>query len=111
MKTKTLWIDFITHAKKASWKWKPWRVRSQIVFTQDKKTWLAPHLELGWLFLVIHWTGYDYKKESNIKYDEHECPKDLMQERINQLENAIRLHRDEIDLHPVRADLTLWKVL
>lgn len=111
MKTKTLGIDFVTHGRKRKWQWKPWFIKSQIIYGRDDKTWLAPFWELGWGCLVFHWTGYDFEKEYTGTYKEtHECPAELMQERINELENAIRIHRKEMQPYSV-IDANLWKVL
>lgn len=113
MKTKTLWIDFVTHARKRTWQWKPWFIKSQIVYARGGKTWLAPHWEIGWGPLVFHWTGYDHEKEYTGAYqNEHECPADLMQVRINELENAIRIHRKETQSYSISdSDDALWEVL
>lgn len=111
MKTKTLWIDFITHSRKRSWKWKPWFIKSQMIYGRGGKTWLAPHWELGWGCLVFHWTGYSHETEYKGTYkDDHECPAEVMQERINELEHAIRTHRKEMQPYSV-IDAKLWKVL
>lgn len=89
MKAKTLRIDLITHDRKRLWQWKPWFIKSHIVYEQGGKAYLAPMWETGWLFLVFHWTAYDKKVEYKDKYSYHECPAELMQERINELETII----------------------
>jgi hypothetical protein len=112
MKTKTLWINFITHHRKRTWQWKPWFLRSQVIFGRDGRTWLAPHWELGWGPLVFHWTSYNSEKEYKGNYKEHECPAELMQDRINELENAIRVHRDGVtNWDGFDLETNLWKVL
>jgi len=106
-----MWINFITH-KKFSWKWIPWFYRSQVIYGKDGKTWLAPYFEFGWGSLLIRLTAYSREKEYKGKYIGHECPAELMQHRINELENAIRLHRDEIiDSMSLSVDRKLWEVL
>jgi hypothetical protein len=108
---KQLWIEFKTY-QRFRWRWKPSFLRSQIIFGRGGKTWLAPHWELSWGPLVFHWTGYSHEKEYKGTYKEHECPAELMQERINELENAIRVHRDEVgDTLSMHVDRQLWKVL
>ena len=74
--------------------------------------WLAPHREFCWGPLVIQWTGYSHEKEYNGTYFEHECPADTLQHRINELENAIREHRNKIfPVDSMHVDRELWKVL
>lgn len=116
MKTPTLWINFITHSGKRTWKWKPWFIKSQIVFVRGGKAWLAPFWEIGWGCFVFHWTGYSHEKVYKGNYvDEHECPSELMQGRINELEHAIRKHRDRMETYSDNdrpyADRILWRAL
>jgi hypothetical protein len=120
MKTRTLWVNFITHARARTWRWKPWFLKSSIIYGRGGDTYTAPHWELGWLFLVFHWTGYSHeKKHRPSKFAEHECPSDLMQEYINELsdrnnklEAAIRQHQSEVgEERSMHVDRQLWKVL
>ncbi len=74
--------------------------------------WLAPHWEFCWGLLVIQWTGYSHEKEYKGTYFEHECPADALQHRINELEHAIREHRNKIfPVDSMHVDRELWKVL
>lgn len=113
MKTRTLWINFITHERKRNLRWKPWFLRTNMVYDLGGKSWLAPMWEIGWLFFVFHWTAYNLKKEykhSPISY--HECPEELMQERINELEGAIRAHRASVpEPQSMQNDRDLWAAL
>jgi hypothetical protein len=113
MKTKTIWLDFTVHDKKRSWKWKPIYLRSNLIYDSDGKSWLVPLVEFGWLFFVIHWHGYNYKKLYNDEpRNYHECPAELMQERINELEDAIRKHRNSVPfVQSMSNDRNLWSVL
>jgi len=87
-----MWIEFITH-EKFNWKWKPWFLKSHMVYTQGEVAWIAPIWEWGWFCFVFHWKAYNLKKVYKGTYTEHECPADLMQERMNELEAAIRSHK------------------
>lgn len=74
--------------------------------------WLAPLYELNWGPFVFHWDDYSREKEYKGTYMEHECPAPILQHRINELENAIRIHQDKVGkLHAVDLDHQLWKVL
>lgn len=74
--------------------------------------WLAPHIEFAWLFIVFQWTFYSKKKEYGGNYFEDECPAEMMQDRINVLENAIRKHKKNIKTdNAAQADLELWSIL
>jgi len=88
-KTQTIRINLITHDRKRKWSWKPWFIKSHIVYGLGGKAYLAPMWELGWLFLVFNWTAYNLKKEYKSAHIEHECPEELMQERINELEELL----------------------
>lgn len=106
-----MWIEFITY-KKFSWQWKPSFIQSQTLFNRGGKMWLAPHWEFVWGPFVFKWTGYSHEKEYNGNYFEHECPAEIRQQRINELEHAIREHRNLIvETNAMQVDRDLWKVL
>ncbi len=108
---KQIWIDVNTYST-FRWNWTPKFLRSQTVFGRGGKMWLAPHWELSIGPFVFHWTGYSHEKEYDGTYREHECPSGLMQDRINALENAIRVHRDQVtSANAMYVDSKLWKVL
>lgn len=57
-----------------------------MVYELGGKGWQIPFWEFSWLFMVFHWKGYSHRKEWRVNVINHECPADLMQERINELE-------------------------
>ena len=103
-----MWIEFITH-EKFRWKWKPWFLKSHMVYTLGDVAWIAPLWECGWLCFVFHWKAYNLKKIYKRAYAEHECPADIMQERINELESAILSHKrlKQVEGQSV-SDRKLW---
>jgi hypothetical protein len=106
-----MWIEFITH-KQFSWRWKPSFIQSQNLFNRGGKMWLAPHWEFCWGPFVFKWTGYSHEREYKGKYYEHECPAPILQHRINELEDAIRSHRNHImEVDAMHVDRQLWEVL
>jgi hypothetical protein len=116
MKTSQIWIDLITHDRKRKWQWLPSFIRSNFIYDSGGKTYLAPLWELVWLCFVFHWKAYSRKKvysENPSNY--HECPAELTQARVNQLENAIRKHRSRLNYYSENerqyADRILWRVL
>jgi len=113
MKTKTIWIKLITHERKKRWRWIPAYLRTNMVYYLGGKSWLAPMWEISWLFIVFHWTAHNLKKlYSDNPRNYHECPADLMQERINELEGAIRAHRASVpDPQSMQNDRDLWRSL
>ncbi|CAB4196859.1 hypothetical protein UFOVP1290_379 [uncultured Caudovirales phage] len=112
MKTKTLHFKLITHSRKRSWRWMPLFFKSQVIYVQDGKTWLAPLYEVGWLFFVFDWVAYDLRKEHGLPFDDdHECPAELMQIRINELESAIRNHKKFWNKSSSTIDNELWKLI
>jgi hypothetical protein len=90
MKTPQIWFEVRTYDLPKRWRWKPSFIKSHIVYELGGKGWMAPHWELVWLCFVFHWTGYSHKKEWRNNVLHHECPADLMQERINELEVALQ---------------------
>lgn len=109
MKCKSLWVNFSTHDN-GKFRLKPSYLRSQIIYNLGGKMWLAPHLEFCWLFLVFQFTLYSMRKEYNSGYYEHECPEQMLQDRINVLENAIRQHKKSCQ-QPDEQDMRLWSSL
>lgn len=108
---KQLWIEFKTY-NKCRWTWLPQYTCSQTLFNRGGKMWLAPHWELCWGPLVFQWTGYSHEKEYKGTYMEHECPAEILQHRINELEHAIREHRNKIfPAEAMHVDNKLWEVL
>lgn len=112
-------IQLTTHWRKRKWRWKPSFIKSNIIYGRDNKTYLAPLWELV-LFgkLRFVWQGYSHEKEMpNKPYTYHECPADLMQERINfledrvsKLEAGIKYH--EANMHfPMPTDKKLWELI
>jgi hypothetical protein len=110
LKTKTLWVHFISHSRERKWQWKPLYSRSQMIYGMGGKTWIAPIYEFCWLFIVFQLTRYGQKKEYHGGHVEHDCQEEIMQVRINELENAIRIHRDHMHT-PTATDRLLWQVL
>jgi|SRR6185369_5510473 len=86
MKTRHIWFEVTTHDRQKSWRWKPSFIKSSIVYELGGKGWIAPFWEFNWLCFCFHWKGYSHKKEWRDSCLHHECPADLMQERINELE-------------------------
>lgn len=108
---KQIWIDFNTYSE-FRWNWTPKYLRSQTIFNRGGKMWLAPYSELSWGPFVFHWTGYSHEKEYKGDYMEHECPAEILQHRINELEHAIREHRNKIfPVDSMYVDRQLWEVL
>jgi len=106
-----MWIQLITH-KKLRWQWKSSFIQSQTLFNRGGKMWLAPHWEFCWGPFVFQWTGYSHEKEYKGTYMEHECPAEILQHRINELEQAIREHRNRIfPVNAMHVDHQLWEVL
>lgn len=112
MKTKTLHFKLTTHSRKRLWQWKPCFLKSHVIYVQDGKTWLAPLYEFVWLFFVFDWVAYNLKKQ--YKYhigDDHECPAEVMQIRINELESAIRNHKKFWNKSSSAIDNDLWRLI
>lgn len=108
---KQIWISFNTY-NSSRWAWKPAYLRGQTLFNRGGKMWLAPHCEFVWGPFVFQWTGYSHEKEYKGTYMEHECPAKTLQHRIDELENAIREHRNMIfPVDAMHVDRQLWKVL
>lgn len=84
-----------------------------MVFDQDNNSWIAPSYELCLLFFVFRWTAYDKKKLYKNTFEPyHECPAEMLQERINELETAIREHADYVGpSHGMVIDRILWSNL
>jgi hypothetical protein len=96
MKTQHIWFEVMTHPKKKSWRWKPSFLKSNIVFETEGKAWMAPWWEFSWLCFVFHWRGYSHRKEYKSSYPHHECPAELMQERIDELEATVQLLQKQV---------------
>lgn len=112
MKTSRLWIQFIVHSFKHQWRWKPSLVKTQIIFNSGSKMWLVPHLEFCWLFLVLYWTSYSKKTEYKGNSCEDDCSIEMLQDRINVLEKAIKNHKDKtIGKEISEVDIELWSIL
>ena len=110
MKTNRLWLHFIVHNRRASWYWKPVFLRSQTVYNLGGKMWIAPHFEFVWLFIVLQFTFFSRRKEYEGTYYEPECVSEILQDRINILESAIRKHKDQTT-KTSQKDLDLWNSL
>src|SRR5579859_6544977 len=95
MKTRHIWFEIVTHDRKKSWRWKPSFLKSSIVYELGGKGWKAPFWEFNWLCFTFHWKGYSHKKEWKDNVLHHECPADLMQEYINELEAELARYRHE----------------
>lgn len=118
MKIKTIWFEVATY-ERFRWHWKPTFLKSSIVYELGGQGWKAPFWEFNWLCFTFHWKGYSHKKlwKNNVLH--HECPADLMQvhmnelsARINDLEAAIRKHKEEVSEElSMHVDRELWKVL
>jgi hypothetical protein len=113
MKSKSIWLKLITHQRARKWRWLPSYVRSNEIYEQDGQAWLAPRWEIGWLFFVFIWQAYNLRVVYNGNFKlGHECPADLMRQRIDELEGAIRNHKSQIpDSQSMHVDRELWSVL
>ena len=111
MKSKRFWTHFIFHKEKRPWVWKPTLLKSQLIYNSGGKMWLAPYIEFCWLFIVLQFSFYSRKKEYNGNYYESECCSEILQDRINVLENAIRLHKKNTGREASQKDLDLWSSL
>ncbi len=89
MKTRHIWFEILTHDRKKSWRWKPSFLKSHIVYGLNDKAWKAPMWEISWLCFCFHWKAYNLKEEYRAEWAHHNCPADLMQERINELEEEV----------------------
>ena len=106
MKTKTLWIEFTTFSFKKNFKFKPWLIKSSILFQRNNVTMVTPFYEFGWGPFVFHWTNYNLEKPytGNYKLDECSCQLNLdilslkekideLSKEISNLENIISLNK------------------
>lgn len=104
-------IHFATYDK-LRWFWRPHFIRSQVIFRKKDKVWLAPIYEFSFGPFVFNIALYSLKKEYHGEFAEHECPAELTQDRLNELEEAIRTHRDQIGYtKSMYVDRQLWKIL
>ena len=115
-KTSKLIINFIKPKYKSSWVLIPYKFVSQVIYNFKEKMVVSPTFEFGWLFFIVSYTNYNIQKEYSGSYYEPEYEADLLQNRINELESAIKKHRNKVENdHPhifsYVGNEELWKVL
>src|SRR5713101_2742001 len=115
MKTSQLWVNVSTTDHKRTWRWKPHFTKTHIVYEQGERAFLSPMWEMVWGCFVFQYTAWHCKTLYKTGIDNpHECPADIKQERINELEAAIRTHKQFWSGEKMvknDVDNALWAVL
>lgn len=97
---------------KLRWFLRPKFIRSQMLYKSKSKMWMAPIYEFSFGPFVFDFTFYSKRKEYHSSFDEHECEAEPLQDRVNELEEAIRTHRDQVgETLSMYVDRKLWGVL
>lgn len=113
MKTKHVNFKVITHDKNKNWRWFPRLTNTDVVYEMDNMAWTVPVWQFTFLFMNISYIAYGMKSI-------YKCGKgvvvnhsaDVLQDRVVELEDAIRNHRDSIThINSVEDDRHLWKTL
>lgn len=113
MKTKHVNLKVITHNKSKKWKWFPKLTNTHVVYEMDNMAWTLPVWQLTFLFVNVSYIAYGmkslYKGGNGIVVNQSV---DVLQDRVVELEEAIRNHRDCITyINSVEDDRNLWQTL
>lgn len=113
MKSKSVLVKILVHERQRSWHWLPSVSRSNIIFDMDHNAWMAPHWVFHWMFLTFAWTFYTLRKPyTGGKGLVNTCSCSFRQDRIDELEEAVREHRFNVgETQSMDVDRQLWQIL